>query len=137
MTNIEIIANTSSIETYQREIKYIKEVLFLEIQRSIKTAELEYSSLIEQFSNKFYEEIIDTIKILLQHCLYYENSIENIKVVFEEALKLENEITIDIQNSGVAIQNTYDEVQNLINIINQEIKYLTKKKGLEYEKFDY
>lgn len=127
MNDITILTNADTIKEYRKEIDFVKNRLLLEIQQTVKEAEFNHGALIEEFSAKYYETIIDPIMVLHKKITQYKYDIESSISIYKEAIELEETIDNDTNKLSVLLQSTYNDVNALLHDIESEVEYLKAK----------
>lgn len=127
MKEIKTLIKADTISAYKKEISFVKNRFLLEIQQTIKEAEFNNGALIEEFSEKFYKTIIDSVMVLHKKMDQYKVDIESNISIFEDALEMVESIDSDTDELSVLLQSTYDDVKDLLHDIDTEIEYLRSK----------
>jgi len=126
--NLNTLISVDAVNKRYREIRFTNNIVLQEIQLTIKAVEYEEAILIEEFRDKFYSTVIDSIMTIQKKILQYKVDIETNISIFETALELQEDINMaNMDTLSVVLQTTLDEAKITVNEIDTLIEYLQNK----------
>ena len=128
MNDLNTLVNADTVDKYHREIRFTNNIVLQEIQLTIKSVEFDEGILIEEFRDKFYSTVVDSIMIIHKKISQYKVDIEANISIFETALELQEDVsTTEMNTLSVILQTTLDSAKSTVNEIDTLVEYLRNK----------
>jgi len=127
MTSVNLTQNLSLIENINHQVKYFHRVLLKQFSSAIHNTSTNDDALVEEFSEAFYQTLINELENYKQKFQFMSNDLETMQSNFENSIPLVDEVDDSIHQYELYLVTTTNLLDGLLNQLDIEITKLSKK----------